>query len=165
MYFYGLFSNSSDLYQLYSIYNFIAIFPFILSILTLRRIIAKINKISKFFLFSLLSLPLYVTILFISLFHLSLLLFFLGLPITQYASIVLSSYFSIIDYSVIPPEIEGYTISILSLREYFMRLFTSVFIAGYVIQYFGILTSVSIVIGTSAPLMLFFYFKTRGMKD
>lgn len=111
------------------------------------------------------SLSLYVTILLISLFRLPTFLFFLGLALTGYALLILMYYIGITDYSTVPPEIEGYTTSILSLREYLMRFFTAILVAGYVIEYFGISASVSIVIGTSAPLMLFFYFRTRRMNE
>jgi hypothetical protein len=165
MYFYGLFANSPDLYQLYSVYHLIIVFPYIAAILTSRRVVAKINKVHKFFLLSLFSLSLYVTILLISLFRLPTFLFFLGLALTGYALLILTYYIGITDYSTVPPEIEGYTTSILSLREYLMRFFTAILVAGYVIEYFGISASVSIVIGTSAPLMLFFYFRTRRMNE
>ncbi|WP_157043095.1 hypothetical protein [Sulfuracidifex metallicus] len=73
----------------------------------------------------------------------------------------MSYYESMVDYSSVPSEIVGYASSISSLISIGMTLFTSIFIAGYLIEYYGTLTSASIIIGVSLPLISLLYFKTR----
>ena len=165
MYFYGVFRNFPDLYQAYSIYTFTVMMCYALSIFTVRRVIRKINKVSTYFLFFFYSFPLYVVVILISLFHLSPFFFFLGLVFTRYNMSVLSYYESMVNYSSVPSEIVGYASSISSLISIGMELFTSIFIAGYLIEYYGTLTSASIIIGVSLPLISLLYFKTRKISE
>lgn len=163
VYFYGLFKNSSNLYELSALFTISTAIAYVISALVLRHVMNKLNSLSKYFSFLFLYIIFFVNIALICVFHISPLLFFLGLILTRIVCSIDSSYEGLIYYSDVPSEIQGYATSVRSWIVFGMRLFTSIVVAGYVIQYYSTLMSVSIVIGVATPILLILSLKTRNI--